>query len=158
MSSVRRRPRSPRLSKRGKGASAESPEQVFKIGEAAQIVGVAAFVLRFWETQFPVLRPRHAPSKHRFYRDKDIETLKAIKRLLHKERFTIEGARKYIKENGLEAIVKGTAPGVKKAPEAAAARATGDGNQAELLRRTLKDVRRDLVTLRERLDDLYRLG
>jgi DNA-binding transcriptional MerR regulator len=73
-----------------------------KIGEAAKVIGVEAYVLRFWETQFPILKPRHARSKHRFYQPRDIETLKLIKRLLHQEGFTIAGANKYIRENGID--------------------------------------------------------
>ena len=66
------------------------------------MIGVEAYVLRFWETQFPILKPKHARSKHRFYQPRDIETLKLIKRLLHQEGFTIAGANKYIRENGID--------------------------------------------------------
>ena len=77
----------------GKASSAPDTGRNLKIGEAAKMVGVAPFVLRFWETQFAFLKPRHTPSGHRFYLEQDVETLKAVKRLLHKERFTIEGAK-----------------------------------------------------------------
>ncbi len=59
-------------------------------------------MLRFWETQFHILKPKHARSKHRFYQPRDIETLKLIKRLLHQEGFTIAGANKYLRENGID--------------------------------------------------------
>ena len=87
---------------RGGAGEVGGGEQLLKIGEAAKALGVEAYVLRFWETQFPFLRPRHAQSKHRFYAAQDLETLRLIKRLLHQERFTIEGAKKYIREVGLE--------------------------------------------------------
>src|ERR1700687_3123340 len=95
---------SSRKNPRAQSASTESGggEQLLKIGEAAKVLGVEAYVLRFWETQFPFLRPRHAHSKHRFYGAQDLQTLRLIKRLLHEERFTIEGAKKYIREVGLE--------------------------------------------------------
>jgi len=93
---------SPRKNPRPQGAEGGGGEQLLKIGEAAKALGVEAYVLRFWETQFPFLRPRHAHSKHRFYGAQDLQTLRLIKRLLHEERFTIEGAKKYIREVGLE--------------------------------------------------------
>ncbi len=69
----------------------------FKIGEVATIVGVKPYVLRYWETEFSIVKPTKARSKHRLYRRRDVETLLQIKRLLHEERFTIEGARKRLK-------------------------------------------------------------
>lgn len=69
----------------------------FKIGEVARIVGVKPYVLRYWETEFRVLRPGKTRSKHRLYRRRDVETLIKIKTLLHDQRFTIEGARKQLR-------------------------------------------------------------
>ncbi|MFQ5666886.1 MAG: MerR family transcriptional regulator [Candidatus Binatia bacterium] len=70
----------------------------FKIGEVAAIVGVQPYVLRYWESEFSVVKPSKTRSKHRLYRRKDIEALLQIKRLLHEERFTIEGARKRLRK------------------------------------------------------------
>lgn len=70
----------------------------FKIGEVAAIVGVKAYVLRYWESEFSVIKPAKTKAQHRLYRRKDVETLLQIKRLLHEQRFTIEGARKRLKE------------------------------------------------------------
>jgi DNA-binding transcriptional MerR regulator len=69
----------------------------FKIGEVADIVGVKPYVLRYWESEFSMVKPTKTRSKHRLYRRKDVETLLQIKRLLHEQRFTIEGARKRLK-------------------------------------------------------------
>jgi DNA-binding transcriptional MerR regulator len=69
----------------------------FKIGEVADIVGVKPYVLRYWESEFSVIKPAKTRSKHRLYRRKDLETLLQIKQLLHEQRFTIEGARKRLK-------------------------------------------------------------
>jgi DNA-binding transcriptional MerR regulator len=69
----------------------------FKIGEVADIVGVKPYVLRYWEGEFSMVKPTKTRSKHRLYRRKDVETLLQIKRLLHEQRFTIEGARKRLK-------------------------------------------------------------
>ena len=79
-------------------AQAQLPDKLyFKIGEVAAIVGVQAYVLRYWESEFSVIRPSKTRSKHRLYRRRDVETLLQIKRLLHDERFTIEGARRRLK-------------------------------------------------------------
>lgn len=75
------------------------PEMIyFKIGEVSQIVGVEPYVLRYWETEFDLLKPSKAPSKHRLYKKRDVELLLDIKRLLYTEGFTIEGARKKLRE------------------------------------------------------------
>lgn len=75
------------------------PEKIyFKIGEVSEIVGVEPYVLRYWETEFELLRPSKAPSKHRLYKKRDVELLLDIKRLLYTEGFTIEGARKKLRE------------------------------------------------------------
>lgn len=125
-----------------------------KIGEAARAVGVEAYVLRFWETQFPFLRPRHSRSKHRFYEPRDIETLKLVKRLLHTEGYTIAGARKHITDLGLERLLEQTG-----SPETAAAPAEANGNHTvasaaldgSMLRR-LAEIRDDLRSLHKLLE------
>jgi DNA-binding transcriptional MerR regulator len=70
----------------------------FKIGEVARVVGVKPYVLRYWETEFSILKPGKTRSKHRLYRRRDVELLLRIKDLLHTRRFTIEGARKKLRE------------------------------------------------------------
>jgi DNA-binding transcriptional MerR regulator len=65
----------------------------FKIGEVSELLGVEAYVLRYWETEFPILSPKKSGTGHRLYRRKDVETLLRIKHLLYNMRFTIEGAR-----------------------------------------------------------------
>src|SRR5262249_45971717 len=71
----------------------------FKIGEVARLVGVKPYVLRYWETEFSVVRPGKTRSRHRLYRRKDVETLLEIRRLLYAERYTIEGAKRRLREN-----------------------------------------------------------
>lgn len=72
----------------------------FKIGEVSSIVGVKPYVLRYWETEFDLLKPGKAPSKHRLYKRKDVEILLQIKELLYSEGYTIDGARKKLKQRG----------------------------------------------------------
>ena len=74
-------------------------KKYFRIGEVGKIVGVDTHVLRYWETEFPRVRPHRAKSKQRLYRKKDVEHLLRIKKLLHDEGYTISGARKVLKES-----------------------------------------------------------
>jgi DNA-binding transcriptional MerR regulator len=80
-------------------------KRYFRIGEAARIVGTEPSVLRYWENEFPQLRPRRADSKQRTYRRKDLELLLEIKYLLYSEKMTIEGARRRLKEKSGGAAV-----------------------------------------------------
>ena len=74
------------------------PEKLyFRIGEVSTIAGVPSYVLRFWETEFPSVKPRRTDSGQRLYRRTDVERILLIKRLLHDKRFTIEGARQYLR-------------------------------------------------------------
>ena len=68
----------------------------FRIGEVAAIVGVKPHVLRYWEDEFPSLRPAKSRSQQRLYRRKEIDFLLALKELLYERGFTIAGARKRI--------------------------------------------------------------
>jgi DNA-binding transcriptional MerR regulator len=136
---------------RGSGVEAAAPahpERTYKIGEAAKLVGVRAFVLRFWETQFSALRPKHSVSGHRYYQAKDLEAFKLIKDLLHRQRYTIEGARKYLKKVGIDGALN----------EAAAAARTNRPEKDQGLpalddsiRARLSAIRRDLISLRTML-------
>ena len=68
----------------------ELPDKLyFKIGEVAKIVGVKPYVLRYWETEFSVVKPGKTPSRHRLYRRRDVEMLLEIKHLLYNEGYTI---------------------------------------------------------------------
>src|SRR5277367_2603486 len=78
-------------------AAPEIPQKtLFRIGEVSRLTDTKAFVLRFWETEFPSLQPVKSPSGHRLYRREDIETVFQIKRLLYEQGFTIAGARKHL--------------------------------------------------------------
>jgi DNA-binding transcriptional MerR regulator len=72
----------------------------FRIGEVSQLTRTKAFVLRFWETEFPSLRPVKTKSGHRLYRRKDVELIFQIRRLLYEKGFTIEGARRHMASEG----------------------------------------------------------
>lgn len=65
----------------------------FKIGDVARICGVETYVLRFWESQFPQLKPNKSGTGQRLYRRRDVELVLEIKRLVHAEGYTLAGAR-----------------------------------------------------------------
>ena len=68
----------------------------FKIGEVAQLTGTKPHVLRYWESEFKLLRPAKGESGQRIYRRKDVELIFSIKQLLYEENFTIAGAKKQL--------------------------------------------------------------
>ena len=81
----------------------ELPDKLyFKVGEVSSIVNVPAYVLRFWETQFPRINPKRTTTGQRLYRKNDVELILTIKKLLYEDKFTIEGARKYLNSNVVE--------------------------------------------------------
>jgi DNA-binding transcriptional MerR regulator len=74
------------------------PEKLyFRIGEVARLCRLPAYVLRFWETEFPQLKPVKSSTGQRMYRHKDVESVLRIKKLLYEEGFTIAGARQHLR-------------------------------------------------------------
>ncbi len=71
-----------------------SEKLFYRIGEVSKITGLEPYVLRYWETEFPFLRPRKSSSGHRVYTKREIELIVNIKKLLYEEKYTIEGVRK----------------------------------------------------------------
>ena len=115
-------------------AAPEIPDKLyFKIGEVSDLLGVEPYVLRYWETEFPVLSPKKSGTGHRLYRRKDVELLLRIKHLLRDKRFTIEGARQT-----LQAEAKAPKPRVAKAQEAQQELFTND---------PLPEIRRELAEI-----------
>ena len=100
----------------------------FKIGEVSALLEVQPYVLRYWETEFDVLKPNKAPSRHRLYRREDVELLMDIKRLLYTEGYTIEGARKKLKQRDAD---------IEESPQSR-------GQKEVLLR-----IKNDLISLRD---------
>lgn len=108
----------------------------FRIGEVASIVGVEPHVLRYWETEFRSIRPEKSRKGQRVYSRRDVETLLKVKELLYGHRYTIAGAKRKLRGNGIE-----------PADEA-------DPLLAELrtLREGLQNVREDVVGALDALD------
>jgi DNA-binding transcriptional MerR regulator len=68
----------------------------FRIGEVSRILAVPPYVIRYWESEFKIIKPARTRSDQRLYRRQDVQNLLAIKRLLYEEKFTIEGARNHL--------------------------------------------------------------
>lgn len=75
----------------------------YSISEVSSYIGVEQHVLRYWETEFPKLRPKKNRAGNRAYRMKDIKLLLLIKKLLYEEKYTIEGARQKLKKSDTQA-------------------------------------------------------
>jgi DNA-binding transcriptional MerR regulator len=71
----------------------------FRIGEVAEVTGVPAYVLRYWESEFRLLRPRKNHAGQRVYRKHEVELVLRIKNLLYDERLTLEGAKKRLRQD-----------------------------------------------------------
>ena len=76
----------------------------FRIGEVAKLCKLPAYVLRFWETEFPLLKPVKSSTGQRMYRQRDVENVLRIKKLLYEEGFTIAGARQQLKTESKPAM------------------------------------------------------
>ncbi|MGB2593074.1 MAG: MerR family transcriptional regulator [Candidatus Acidiferrum sp.] len=116
----------------------------YRIGEVSRLTNLKPFVLRYWETEFPMLEPVKSASGHRLYRQEDVEMVLRIKRLLYDEGFTIAGARRHLREQAGGSETDG-------APSNGAME-SGGGTQM-LSRKMLLDLRdtlRAFLTLLER--------
>ena len=119
--------------------------RLYRIGEVSRIADLKPFVLRYWETEFPMLEPVKSRNGHRMYRQEDVDLILKIKRLLYDEGFTIAGARRHLRdlENG-----NATEPD----PGESAAASSGETEATQLNRKMLLDLRdalRSFLTLLE---------
>jgi DNA-binding transcriptional MerR regulator len=108
----------------------------YRIGEVAEIVGVEPHVLRYWETEFRSIRPQKSRKGQRIYSRRDVDKLLKVKDLLYTHGFTIAGARKRLRETGLEPA------------------APSEGAKADKLRTELVSLRGDVVSMMTELDEL----
>ena len=117
---------------------------LYRIGEVSRMTDLKPFVLRYWETEFPMLEPVKSASGHRLYRQQDVDMVLRIKRLLYDEGFTIAGARRHLREHNGAGDAESSASAVSSATEGA----------AQLLSRKmlldLRDSLRAFLTLLER--------
>ena len=94
-------PRKKTTRKSGNSQEIIVPDKLyFRIGEVARLCRLPAYVLRFWETEFPQLKPVKSSTGQRMYRRRDVENVIRIKQLLYEDGFTIAGARSQLKDDG----------------------------------------------------------
>jgi DNA-binding transcriptional MerR regulator len=144
-------------------------ERLFGIAQVSRIIGLKPFVLRYWESEFPMLGPVKGKTGHRLYRQQDVDLVRKIKTLLYDEGFTIAGARRHLEElaattngNGEESHQPAdeppsdqTASGapVTTSSQSSTARETSDDRDVHVDRMTLLELRdslRGFLTLLER--------
>ena len=132
------------------------PDKLFyKIGEVCEHVGVQPHVLRYWESEFPMLAPQKNRAGQRVYRRKDLEIVMRIRELLYDEKFTIAGAKRKLAEElrgGAPPRLKVVTPDMEAEPNGFAApaeRAPGSGNPNlnPRAKRSIKQIRRELEAL-----------
>jgi DNA-binding transcriptional MerR regulator len=85
----------------GRPAPVDGGKLYYRIGEVSRLTGVKPYVLRYWESEFRWMAPGKSRSQQRLYRQRDIDVILLIKKLLYEERFTIAGARKRLRELGV---------------------------------------------------------
>ena len=121
---------------------------LFKIGEVCKMADVQPYVLRYWETEFPVLAPNKSGGGQRLYTQREIDIILRIKQLLYSEGFTIAGAKKKL-EGEMEG---GGVPAPASATPAAAAPATKSAAATKRSNKLL-EVKRELTEILRMLDD-----
>jgi DNA-binding transcriptional MerR regulator len=93
----------------------KAPEAFRTIGEVTRALGIRQHVLRYWEEQFPMLRPVKRSGGRRYYRPEDVRLIETIDRLVHREGYTLRGARQAL-EGGEKAAPPNTPESVSDAP------------------------------------------
>jgi DNA-binding transcriptional MerR regulator len=88
-----------RQTREGLLTSRKDKKIFYAISEVSKLAGVKPYVLRYWETEFPILKPEKSDSGHRLYRQSDIDIIMRIKRLLYDKEFTIRGAKRILASN-----------------------------------------------------------
>ncbi len=135
-------------------------KQYFKIGEVSEILDVEPYVLRYWESEFKILKPTRTRARQRLYHKKDLELLLEIKHLLYDEKFTIAGAKKRLqemkKQNTAEKKAKKATKSVKnKADLEGSDEKVEDGSSADAsadYKEILLDIKKELKELRAILE------
>lgn len=103
----------------------------FRIGEVSKLCSLPAYVLRFWETEFPQLKPNKSNTGQRVYRRKDVENIVRVKKLLYEQGYTISGARQLIKSESKRDRAQGALP---------FARGSSGGSELRDIKQGLRDV------------------
>jgi len=94
----------------------KAPDALRTIGEVATALGIRQHVLRYWEEQFPMLRPLKRSGARRYYRPEDVAMVQRIDRLVHRDGYTLRGARLVLQGRGAEAVAERTQAPTAPAP------------------------------------------
>ena len=113
----------------------------FKIGDVAELCGVETYVLRFWESQFPQLKPNKSGTGQRLYRRRDVEMALEVKRLVHAEGYTIAGARTVLEQSLRR---NGSKLNSKLNPQAALPLASDENKKADAVAAAIGRARAEL--------------
>jgi DNA-binding transcriptional MerR regulator len=119
----------------------------FRIGEAARLCGVEAYVLRFWETEFSQLHPNKGGTGQRLYRRRDVELALHIKQLLHQEGYTIAGARQVLAQESRDGKRKTSPPEPAAVPPPAKAETPAAPAAIDAKLQQLRSELKDLLSL-----------
>lgn len=118
-------------------ADGKDAEALRTIGEVAKALGIRQHVLRYWEEQFPMLKPLKRSGGRRYYRPEDVAMVEAIDRLVHREGYTLKGAKKALQESGTRlggaAAPEPAVPAPSPAPQAPTAGANAFAHRARLI-------------------------
>lgn len=109
----------------------------FKIGEVSTLTGIEPYILRYWESEFKLIKPYRTKTNQRLYRKKDVEAIIKIKKMLYEQKFTIAGAKKRLKESP------------EQPPQSQPALGLINPEYVDALKSTRKELN-DLVTLLEK--------
>ncbi|MBR5482829.1 MAG: MerR family transcriptional regulator [Alphaproteobacteria bacterium] len=122
------------------------------IAEVADMLGVGTHVLRFWETKFTQIKPLKMNGGRRYYRPDDVKLLECIQKLLHNERYTIEGVQKLFKDKGIKNFVGNTILDDLFAEELSSEETMAeDNNLSSLSNDMLKNVIEELSSIKSEL-------
>ena len=92
----------------------QSSKLFYRIGEVSRLSGLEQYVLRYWESEFPQLKPNKGKSGQRLYTKKDLDAVLQIKQLLYKDGYTISGARKKLNHKGNQDVIESVIKTAKK--------------------------------------------
>ena len=105
-------------------ADGKDPEALRTIGEVAKALGIRQHVLRYWEEQFPMLSPLKRGGGRRYYRSEDVRMVETIDRLVHREGYTLKGAKMALQGGAAKALAPAPAPLPDSAPPLSAGAVT----------------------------------
>lgn len=131
-------------------------KQYFKIGEVSEILDVEPYVLRYWESEFKILKPTRTRARQRLYHKKDLELLLEIKHLLYDEKFTIAGAKKRLQEmkKQVSAAKKAKKPAVASRAKEEEQEAVAEKNDDPGLPNPQADYKEILLEIKKELKEL----